>query len=107
VDQVRLFWRVTEKLDNVIKKAHQPWKREKEQTWNIKNFKMQQKQQLAAVRKRDHFKIRAELKITRQLCKRAFKNDKEHKRKAKAKVEGIQEAKVIKSEDHIHMVLRQ
>jgi hypothetical protein len=57
VDQVRLFWGLVDKLDDVIEKAHQPWKREKEQTWNIKNFKMQQNQQLAAVRKRNHFKI--------------------------------------------------
>jgi hypothetical protein len=105
VDQVRLFWGLADKLDDVIEKAHQPWKREKERTWNIKNFKMQQKQQLAAVRKRNHFKIRAELEITRQLRKRTFKNDKERKRKAEAKVEGIREAKIIKREGHIHTVL--
>jgi hypothetical protein len=45
------------------------------------------------------------LEITRQLCKRTFKNDKEHNRKAQANVEGIQEAKVIKCEGHIHAVL--
>jgi hypothetical protein len=105
VDQVRLFWGLADKLDDVIEKAHQPWKREKERTWNIKNFKMQQKQQLAAVRKRNHFKIRAELEITRQLRKRTFKKDKERKRKAEAKVEGIREAKVIKREGHIQTVL--
>ena len=78
-----------DKLDDVIEKAHQPWKREKERTWNIKNFKMQQKQQFAAVRKRSHFKIQAELEITRQLRKCTFKNNKERKQKAKAKVEGV------------------
>ena len=41
VDQVRIFWGLADKLDDVIEKAHQPWKREKERTWNIKNFKMQ------------------------------------------------------------------
>ncbi len=66
---------------------------------------MHQKQQLAAVCKRNHYKIRAELEITCQLHKRTFKNDKECKRKAKAKVEGIQEARVIKHEGHIHVVL--
>jgi hypothetical protein len=105
VEQVRLFWGLTDKLDNVIEKAHQPWKREKEQTWNIKHFKIQQKQQLAAVRKQNHYKIQAELEITYQLHKRTFKNDKECKRKAEMKVEGIQEAKVIKPEGHIRTVL--
>jgi hypothetical protein len=107
VDQVRQFWGLADKLDDVIEKAHQPWKREKERTWNIKNFRMQQKQQLAAVRKRNHFKIRAELEITRQLRKRTFKNGKERKRKAKAKVEGIREAKVVKREGHLNTVLTQ
>jgi hypothetical protein len=107
VDQVRQFWGLADKLDDVIEKAHQPWKREKERTWNIKNFRMQQKQQLAAVRKRNHFKIRAELEITRQLRKRTFKNGKERKRKAEAKVEGIREAKVVKREGHLNTVLTQ
>jgi hypothetical protein len=105
VDQVHLFWGLADKLDNVIEKAHQPWKREKEQTWNIKNFKMQQKQQLAAVRKQNHYRIRAELEITCELCKRTFKNDKERKRKTEAKVEGVREAKVIKRGGHIETVL--
>ena len=106
VDQVRMFWGLTDKLDDVIEKAHhQPWKREKQQTWNIKHFRMQQKQQLAAVPKQNHYKIQAELEITCQLCTRTFKNDGEHKRKAEAKVEGIQEAKVEKRKGHIQMVL--
>jgi hypothetical protein len=92
VDQVHMFWGLADKLDDVIEKACQPWKKEKEQTWNIKNF---QKQHLAAVQKRKHFKIRAELEITRQLQK--------HKRKAEAKVEGI----VVKREGHLHTVLTQ
>jgi hypothetical protein len=66
VDQVRMFWGLADKLNDVIEKAHQPWKRE-EHTWNIKHFRMQQKQQLRAVRKRNHHKIRAELEITQQL----------------------------------------
>jgi hypothetical protein len=57
------------------------------------------------VRKRNHYKIRAELEITRQLRKRTFKNDKERKRKAEAKVEGVREAKIVKREGHIHTVL--
>jgi hypothetical protein len=66
VDLVRMFWGLA--LDqNVIEKARQPWKREKEQTWNIKNFRMQQKQQLAVKCKINHYKIWAKLKITCQL----------------------------------------
>jgi hypothetical protein len=105
VDQVRMFWGLADKLDDVIEKAHQPWKREKERTWNIKNFRMQQKQQLAAVRKRNHFKIRAELEITRQLRTRTFKNESDRKRKAEAKVEDVREAKVVKREGHIQTIL--
>ena len=82
-----MFWGLADKLDDVIEKAHQPWKREKERTWNIKNFKMQQKQQLAAVRKQNHYKIQAELEITCQLRTRTFKNESERKRKPEAKVE--------------------
>jgi hypothetical protein len=107
VDQVRMFWGLADKLDDVIEKAHQPWKREKERTWNIKNFRMQQKQQLAAVRKRNHYKIRAELEITRQLRKRTFKNEKERKRKAEEKADGDREAKVVKHEGHLLTVLTQ
>jgi hypothetical protein len=33
VDQVRMFWGLADKLDDVIEKAHQPWKREKERTF--------------------------------------------------------------------------
>jgi hypothetical protein len=66
---------------------------------------MQQKQQLAAVRKRNHYKIRAELEITRQLRTRTFKNQSERKRKAEAKVEDVREAKVVKREGHIQTVL--
>jgi hypothetical protein len=95
VDQVRLFWGLMDKLNDVIEKANQPWKREKEWTWNIKNFEMQQKQQLAAVRKQNHYKVWAELKTTCQLQKRTFKNDKEHKRKAEAKVEGVFESFIV------------
>jgi hypothetical protein len=105
VDQVRMFWGLADKLDDVIEKAHQPWKREKERTWNIKNFRMQQKQQLAAVRKRNHYKIRGELEITRQLRTRTFKNESDRKRKAETKVEDIREAKVVKREGHIQTVL--
>ena len=89
VDQVHMFWGLAEKLDDVTEKAHQPWKREKEQTWNFKKFKMQQKEQLAAVRKQNHCKIQAELKITCQLHKHAFTNNKERKRKAEAKVKDV------------------
>jgi hypothetical protein len=38
-----MFWGLANKLDIMIKKAHQAYKREKERTWNIKNFRMQQK----------------------------------------------------------------
>ncbi len=100
VDQVRFFWGLADKLDDVIEKAHQPWKREKERTWNIKNFRMQQKQQLAAVRKRNHFKIRAELDKTQQLRKRTFKNVDDRKRKVQEKKESVREAKTVKREGH-------
>jgi hypothetical protein len=78
-----------DKLDYVIERAHQPWKREKEETWNIKSFRIQQKQHLAAVWKQNHYKIRAELEITLQLHKHTFKNDRECKRKTKVKVKGV------------------
>jgi hypothetical protein len=35
--------------DNMIELAHQPWKRQKERTWNPRNYEMQQKSQLKAV----------------------------------------------------------
>ena len=105
VDQAHMFWGLADKLDDVIEKAHQPWKRKKEQTWNIKNFRMQEKQQLAAVCKQHHYKIQAELEITCQLCTHTFQNYRDCKRKAKAKVEGVREVKVVKREGRIQTVL--
>jgi hypothetical protein len=100
VDQVRFFWGLADRLDDVIEKAQQPWKREKERTWNIHNFRMQQRQQLAAVRKRNHYKIRAELDKTQQLRKRTFKNEDDRKRKVEEKKESVRETKTVKRERH-------
>ena len=50
VQQVKLHRGLADKTDDVIELAHQPWKREKERMWNIKNFEMQQKRQLKAAK---------------------------------------------------------
>ena len=67
--QVKQHQGLADKNDDIIEKAHQPWKREKERTWNIKNFQLQQRCQLKSVRKRSHYKVctkMAELEIKRR-----------------------------------------
>jgi hypothetical protein len=72
LEQVCRFGGLADKIDDFIEKAHQPWKREKERTWGVKNFKQQQVCQLMAVRKRTHYKIDAKIEENARKRKRNF-----------------------------------
>ena len=61
MDQVKRHQGLADKNDDMIEKAHQPWKREKARTWIIKNFKQGQSHQLGSARKRSHYLIEAKL----------------------------------------------
>ena len=74
IDQVRSFKGIADKTDDMIEKAHQPWKREKERTWNIKRFESQQRCQLKAIRKRTHHMISSKLSEFSIKKQRVFSN---------------------------------
>jgi hypothetical protein len=101
VEQVRMHHGIADKNDDMIEKAHQPWKREKERTWNVKNFRQQKNCQLKAIRKRSHFKIQSTLK--RFACKRrrTFKSDQNPTTKKEVKAGLMREAKVEKRQDFV------
>ena len=74
IDQVTTHHGLADKNDDMIEKAHQPWKREKERTWNIKCFKDRQRAQLKSMRKRYHYKIAASIEKVNRKRRRVYKN---------------------------------
>jgi hypothetical protein len=96
VEQVRKHRGIADKNDDMIEKAHQPWKREKERTWNVKNFEQQQKCQLKNIRKRSHYKIQSTLKQFTIKRRRTFKSQQNPTTKKEVKEGLMREAKVEK-----------
>ena len=73
--QVQQHHGLADKNDDIIEKAHQPWKREKERTWNIKNFQLQQRCQLKSVRKRSHYKVCTKMSELEIKKRRLYSNE--------------------------------
>jgi hypothetical protein len=77
------FWRlggIADKPHDMIEKAHQPWKWEKERVWGVKNFQMQQKCHLRAVRKQGHYKIRLKMEEVANKRRQVFHSSTPSKR---------------------------
>jgi hypothetical protein len=100
IDQVRREGGLADKNDDAIEKAHQPWKREKERTWNIQNFEEQQRSQLKSVRKRNHYKINGRMAEVSNKRKRLFKSN-SHAEKLDAAKANEREEKVVKRQAYI------
>ena len=96
VKQVQLHQGLADKNDDMIEKAHQPWKRQKERTWNIRNFKTQQGNQLSSMRKRSHFEVSAIVASVANKRRKRYKN-KAHNPVTRAAA-GAQALRLIKQE---------
>ena len=70
--QVRTCGGLADKTDDFIEKAHQPWKREKERTWGMKNFQQQQLCQLESVRMTNHCLVHGKIEQNWQKRKRKW-----------------------------------
>ena len=75
LEQVKRFGGLGDKCDDMIEKAHQPWKREKERTWGVQNFKNRQQCQLNAVRRRNHHLIETKIAENEKKRERNFKTN--------------------------------
>lgn len=100
IEQVRTHGGIGDKNDDMIEKAHQPWKREKERTWNVKQFQSQQLCQLKSIRKRSHHLIESKLNDFGIKRKRRFTN-KESNPNTKS-VAASAQLKVTKAQKHLN-----
>jgi hypothetical protein len=58
VDQFRKYGGLADKNEDVIEFDHQIWKREKERTRTVKDFRKQQRCQVKKMRRMRHYKVR-------------------------------------------------
>ena len=65
--QVRTHCGLAHKNDDMMGKAHQPWKRKKDRTCNVKNLKIRQRTQMKSMRERNNYRTAASMeKVTRK-----------------------------------------
>jgi hypothetical protein len=75
---------LADKTEDPIEFDHQEWKKEKERTRSVKNFKIQQKCQIKRMRRKSHWKVRRIINSFNERRKRKFKKGRQQQDAAKA-----------------------
>jgi hypothetical protein len=68
---------LADKTEDPIEFDHQEWKKEKDRTRSVKNFKLQQKCQIKRMRRKSHWRVRRIISNFNNSRKRQFKEDRQ------------------------------
>ena len=74
IHQVGTHGGLADKNDDMMEKAHQPWKCKKERTWNVKNLKTRQRTQMKSMCKRNIYRTAAFIKKVTRKQRQLHKN---------------------------------